>query len=78
MSIDAHSGRAIPAPMVYPFPVPGDKVRLAYRELHKAINGTEDERRGLGNHALLPRPWHRPPAWTQRCDTTCGSGSTTS
>lgn len=49
--------RAAPSPMVFPFPVPGEQVRLAYRELHIAINGTEEEKKALGNHALLPRPW---------------------
>src|SRR3546814_8686965 len=43
--------------MVFPFPVPGGHVRLAYRELHIAINGTEEEKKALGNHALLSRPW---------------------
>ena len=28
--------RAAPTPMVYAFPVPGEHVRLAYRELHIA------------------------------------------
>ena len=46
-----------PAPMIYPFPQPGKLVRLAYRELHTAVNGTPDHQKQLGNHALLPRPW---------------------
>ncbi|RHW28302.1 hypothetical protein D0Z08_04815 [Nocardioides immobilis] len=45
------------APMVWPFPVPGNLVRHAYHELHIAINGTKEEQKALGNHALLPRPW---------------------
>ena len=49
--------RTAPSPMVFPFPVPGEQVRLAYRELHIAINGTEEQKKALGNHALLPRPW---------------------
>ena len=48
---------AAPSPIVFPFPVPGEQVRLAYRELHIAINGTEEEKKALGNHALLSRPW---------------------
>lgn len=44
-------------PMIYPFPEPGELVRLAYRELHVAINGSDDEKKALGNLALLPRPW---------------------
>ena len=42
--------------MVFPFPVAGDHVRLAYRELHIAINGTEEQEEALGGHALLPQP----------------------
>ena len=57
MRIDPQARRAAPAPMVLPFPIPGELVRLAYRELHIAINGTEAEQKALGNHALLPRPW---------------------
>lgn len=57
MTIDPQTRRSNPTPMVYPFPVPGDQVRLAYRELHVAVNGTEDEQKALGNHTLLPRPW---------------------
>lgn len=43
--------------MVLPFPAPGEQVRLAYRELHIAINGTEEQKKALGNNAQLPRPW---------------------
>lgn len=57
MTSQQQGRRAAPAPMVYAFPAPGEKVRLAYRELHIAVNGSEEQKRGLGNHALLPRPW---------------------
>ena len=57
MTTEKQTRRAAPTLMVFPFPVPGDHVRLAYRELHIAINGTEEEKKALGNHALLPRPW---------------------
>ncbi|CAI9418096.1 hypothetical protein [Nocardioides sp. T2.26MG-1] len=57
MTTEQQTRRAAPALMVFPFPMPGDHVRLAYRELHIAINGTEEEKKALGNHALLPRPW---------------------
>ena len=57
MTTEQQTRRAAPALMVFPFPMPGDQVRLAYRELHIAINGTEEEKKALGNHALLPRPW---------------------
>lgn len=43
--------------MLLALPVPGPRVRLAYRELHIAINGTAEEKLALGNHALMPRPW---------------------
>ena len=48
---------ACPAPMIYPFPQPGELVGLAYREMHIAVNGTPEQQDELGNHALLPRPW---------------------
>ncbi len=54
---DSQARRAAAASMVCPFPDPGGLVRLAYRELHLTINGTEAEQKALGNHALLPRPW---------------------
>ncbi len=78
MTTEQQTRRAAPTLMVFPFPRPRDHVRLAYRELHIAINGTEEEKKALGNHALLSRPWSRRPAWTPRCVTTCGSGSRTS
>lgn len=43
--------------LIDPFPVPGPQVRLAYRELNLAINGTDDQKKQIGNPALLPRPW---------------------
>lgn len=43
--------------LMLPFPVPGQQVRLAYRELNLAINGTEEQKKQIGNPALLPRPW---------------------
>jgi len=57
VTTEQQTRRAAPTLMVFPFPVPGDHVRLAYRELHIAINGTEEEKKALGNHGLLPRPW---------------------
>lgn len=57
MTAEEQTHRAQPTLMVFPFPVPGDQVRLAYSELHKAINGIEEYKKALGNHALLPRPW---------------------
>lgn len=46
-----------PTPMVLPFPQPGERVRLAYWELHVAVNGTPEEQKALGPHSQLPRPW---------------------
>ena len=50
-----------PAPtapgLVAPFPGPGNLVRLAYRELHTAANGSKQQIAALGDPALLPRPW---------------------
>ncbi|MDN5893469.1 MAG: hypothetical protein L0H93_05535 [Nocardioides sp.] len=43
--------------MIIPFPVPGPQVRLAYRELNLAVNGTEEQKKQIGNPAMLPRPW---------------------
>lgn len=45
------------APLVRPFPEPGPLLRLAYRELHIAANGTPAQVRALGDTRLLPRPW---------------------
>ena len=57
MTSPQHSRRVAPALMVGAFPTPGEEVRLAYRELHIAVNGSEEQKRAPGNHALLPRPW---------------------
>jgi hypothetical protein len=70
--------RAAPSPMVFPFPVPGEQVRLAYRELHIAINGTEEQKKALGTTPCCRGPGTRPRAWTPSCGTGCGSGSRTS
>lgn len=48
---------AIPAPMVRPFPRPGNRVHVAYRELHLAVNGTAAQKQAVGPAAYLPRPW---------------------
>ena len=56
MTADVHKPRT-PVPMVLAFPPPGPRVRLAYWEIHLAVNGTTEENRGLGKQSLLPRPW---------------------
>lgn len=45
-------------PLVLPFPAP-DSVELkkAYRNLYLSANGTEAEKKRIGNPANLPRPW---------------------
>ncbi len=49
--------RCAPQPLVLAFPAPGPRVRLAYRELHLAENGTPEQRKHVGHPELLPRPW---------------------
>lgn len=49
--------RRTPRPLVLPFPAPGESVRHAYRELHIALNGTDEQKQALGNLSQLPRPW---------------------
>jgi len=48
---------ARPAPMVRPFPRPGQLVHVAYRELHLAVNGSPEQKEAIGQASLLPRPW---------------------
>lgn len=45
-------------PLVLPFPPP-DSVELkkAYRDLYLSANGTEADKKRIGNPANLPRPW---------------------
>lgn len=42
------------------FPECGSMLRLAYRELHIAANGTDEQINALGPVHLLPRPWDPP------------------
>jgi hypothetical protein len=44
-------------PMVRAFPRPGQRVHLAYRELHLAVNGTAEQKQAIGPASQLPRPW---------------------
>lgn len=46
-----------PKALTQPFPKPGPAVAHAYRELHLAIEGNEDQKKSLGNPSTLPRPW---------------------
>ena len=43
--------------IVQPFPEVGPLMRVAYRELHLAVNGPDQHARILGDIARLPRPW---------------------
>lgn len=43
--------------MVLPFPTPGPRIALAYKELNIAINGTDEEKKALGPIFNLPKPW---------------------
>lgn len=43
--------------VVLRFPDPGPAVKLAYAELEKALNGTQEERAALGDPSRLARPW---------------------
>lgn len=45
------------SPMVWPFPKPGPRLRLAYAELDQAENGTPEQKKALGSIADLQRPW---------------------
>lgn len=45
------------APMVRPFPRPGKRIHVAYRELHLAVNGTPEQKLAIGPASQLPRPW---------------------
>ena len=47
-------------PMICAFPEGGALIRLAYRELNIAANGTKEQKNAIGNPHLLPRPWDPP------------------
>ena len=47
-------------PMIRAFPEGGALIRLAYRELNIAANGTKEDIKALGDARLLPRPWDPP------------------
>ena len=49
-----------PHPAIDAFPRPGRAVEYAYRELDTALHGSEQEKKNLGNHAFLARPWDPP------------------
>src|SRR3954451_2802168 len=45
------------APLLYPFPAPGAAIRIAFREIHLALNGSPEQKQQLRNPGTLPRPW---------------------
>jgi hypothetical protein len=48
-------------PLVLPFPPPdGAELKKAYRNLYLSANGTEADKKRIGNPANLPRPWDPP------------------
>jgi hypothetical protein len=47
-------------PMIRSFPEGGALIRLAYRELHIAANGSKEQIKAIGDPRLLPRPWDPP------------------
>ena len=49
-----------PRPAVVAFPTAGRRVEHAYRELDKALNGSDEEKKALGSPRVLPRPWDPP------------------
>ena len=45
-------------PLILPFPPPdGVELKKAYRNLYLSANGTEADKKRIGNPAKLPRPW---------------------
>lgn len=45
-------------PLILPFPAPdGVELKKAYRNLYLSANGTEADKKRIGNPANLPRPW---------------------
>jgi len=59
VSTDPAADPAGPA-MVRAFPEGGALIRLAYRELGIAADGTKEQVSALGDPRLLPRPWDPP------------------
>ena len=48
-------------PLVLPFPPPdGVELKKAYTNLYLSANGTEADKKRIGNPANLPRPWDPP------------------
>lgn len=57
MSTRDHDEAAAAAPLLWRFPGCGQRVQLAYRELHLAVNGSPEQKKAIGALSSLPRPW---------------------
>lgn len=44
-------------PLVQPFPMPSERIRMAYWDLYLSDEGTAAQKKRLGQADLLPRPW---------------------
>ena len=44
-------------PLVQPFPMPSERIRLTYWDLHLSEEGNPAQQKRLGRADLLPRPW---------------------
>ena len=51
---------ARPRALAEGFPIPGRRVEHAFRELDKALYGSDEEKKALGSPRLLARPWDPP------------------
>lgn len=49
-----------PCALAQGFPTAGRRVEHAYRELDKALDGSDAEKKALGNPRVLARPWDPP------------------
>jgi len=57
MAGNPHPQQPAPHLLVTGFPTPGSKVQKAYQDLWLAQNGTDEQKKKLGNPAKLPHPW---------------------
>ena len=64
--------------LVWPFPMPDDRVRATYWNLHLSENGTEEQKRRLGPPVNYPAPGTSPPAPTPTYAPPSGTGTPTS
>ncbi len=55
-----HGRQLQPRPVIEAFPRPGRGIEHAYRELHVALHGEDEQKAALGDPAQLARPWDPP------------------